>query len=131
MESKIEDLSFVREVRVRSSPRVVKDVEVHPRQTVSWRLERDAELRIVDESVWLTRHLDPYDYWLRSGDVVRLSRGEHVWIWSDGERAVEVSLTSQCKPAPAVRLDPSSLAARDQRRVALLTARRSENSPRR
>ncbi|SAK54967.1 DUF2917 domain-containing protein [Caballeronia ptereochthonis] len=74
--------------------RVVVYVEVHPHQTVSWRLARDAELRIADASVWLTRHQDPYDYWMKPGDVVRLSRGERVWLSSESDHAIEVSLTS-------------------------------------
>ena len=77
-----------------SGARVVVHVEVHPQQTVSWRLSRDAELRIEDASVWLTRHQDPYDYWLKPGDIVRLSKGERVWLSSESEAAVEVSLTS-------------------------------------
>jgi len=74
--------------------RVVVYVEVPACRTVSWRLSRDAELRIGDACVWLTRHQDPYDYWLMPGDVVRLTRGERVWLSSETERAVEVSLTS-------------------------------------
>ncbi|SPB16353.1 hypothetical protein NOV72_03551 [Caballeronia novacaledonica] len=80
-----------------SGARVVVYVEVHPHQMISWRLTRDAELRIGDASacsLWLTRHRDPYDYWMKPGDVVRLSRGERVWLTSDSDRAVEVSLTS-------------------------------------
>ncbi|SAL61319.1 hypothetical protein AWB71_03432 [Caballeronia peredens] len=80
-----------------SGARVVVFIDVHPHQTVSWRLTRDAELRVADASaasVWVTRHQDPYDYWVRPGDVVRLSRGERVWLSSEGDRAIEVSLTS-------------------------------------
>ncbi|MDR5854547.1 DUF2917 domain-containing protein [Caballeronia sp. LZ062] len=76
-----------------SGARVVVYVEVTPHQMISWRLSRDAELR-ADASIWLTRHQDPYDYWLAPGDVVRLARGERVWLSSESERAVEVSLTS-------------------------------------
>ncbi|WP_248319848.1 DUF2917 domain-containing protein [Caballeronia sp. Sq4a] len=76
-----------------SGARVVVYVEVLPHQMVSWRLARDAELR-ADASIWLTRHEDPYDYWLKPGDVVRLARGERVWLSSESEGAVEVSLTS-------------------------------------
>jgi hypothetical protein len=77
-----------------SGTRIVVFIEVHPHRTVSWRLSRDAELRVVDASVWLTRHQDPYDYWLKAGDVVRLPRGERVWLSTESEHAVEVSLTS-------------------------------------
>ncbi|SAK77902.1 hypothetical protein AWB79_04833 [Caballeronia hypogeia] len=74
--------------------RVVVHVEVQPHQMVSWRLTRDAELRAGDACVWLTRHRDPYDYWMKPGDVVRLSRGERVWLTSESDHAIEVSLTS-------------------------------------
>ena len=77
-----------------SGARVVVYVEVQPHQMVSWRLTRDAELRAGDASVWLTRHRDPYDYWMKPGDVVRVSRGERVWLTSESEHAIEVSLTS-------------------------------------
>ncbi|SAK94063.1 hypothetical protein AWB77_05358 [Caballeronia fortuita] len=80
-----------------SEARVVVFIEVHPHRMVSWCLSRDAELRIADAgapSVWLTRHRDPYDYWLKPGDVVRLARGERVWLTSESDRAIEVSLTS-------------------------------------
>ncbi|GJH12371.1 DUF2917 domain-containing protein [Caballeronia novacaledonica] len=80
-----------------SGARVVVHVEVHPHQVLSWRLTRDAELRISGASacsLWLTRHRDPYDYWMKPGDVVRLSRGERVWLMSESEQAFEVSLTS-------------------------------------
>ncbi|VXB99571.1 conserved hypothetical protein [Burkholderia sp. 8Y] len=85
-----------------SGARVVVYVEVLAHQTVSWRLSRDAELR-ADASIWLTRHQDSYDYWLEPGDVVRLTRGERVWLSSESERAVEVSLTSYRakQPRPA------------------------------
>ncbi|EKS67764.1 MULTISPECIES: DUF2917 domain-containing protein [Caballeronia] len=80
-----------------SGARVVVFVEVHPHQMVSWRLTRDAELRIGDAaapSIWLTRHRDPYDYWMKPGDVVRLARGERVWLTSESDQPIEVSLTS-------------------------------------
>lgn len=77
-----------------SGTRIVVFIEVDPHRTVSWSLSRDAELRVADASVWLTRHRDPYDYWLKAGDVVRLSRGERVWLSTESAHAVEVSLTS-------------------------------------
>ncbi|WP_250451546.1 DUF2917 domain-containing protein [Caballeronia sp. ATUFL_M2_KS44] len=77
--------------------RVVVYFEVAARRTVSWRVSRDAELRIGKASVWLTRHRDPYDYWMQPGDVLRLVRGERVWLSSDCDHAVEVSVTSYRK----------------------------------
>jgi hypothetical protein len=90
----MEGLSLLKE---QSGARVVVYIDIHPQRTVSWRVPRDAELRIGDGRVWLTRHQESYDYFLMPGDVVRLSRGERVWISADGERKVEVSLTSYGK----------------------------------
>jgi hypothetical protein len=94
----MEALTFAKE---KVGARVVVYVDIQPHRTVSWRLPRDAELRVGEGAVWLTRHQDSYDYWLVSGDVVRLTRGERVWISSHGERKVEISLTSYCKPSRA------------------------------
>ncbi len=63
MESEIEDVSLV------SGPRgVCRDTGVSNGVVA---LPRDAELRVADAPVWLTRHLDPYDYWLKPGNVAR------------------------------------------------------------
>ncbi|WP_277186345.1 DUF2917 domain-containing protein [Caballeronia sp. BR00000012568055] len=91
----MEGLSWLKK---QSGARVVVYVDIHPQRTVSWRVPRDAELRIGEGRVWLTRHQESYDYFLMPGDVVRLSRGERVWISADGEHKVEVSLTSYRKP---------------------------------
>ncbi|MDR5731990.1 DUF2917 domain-containing protein [Caballeronia sp. LZ025] len=91
MESKMEELSKLLD---RRGTRVVVYVDVAARHTVSWRLPCDAELRIGSASVWLTRHSDPYDYWMQPGDVLRLVRGERIWLSSDCDHAIEVSLTS-------------------------------------
>ncbi len=45
-----------------SKARVVVYFEVQPRQTLSWRVAHDSELRVHRAAVWLTRHSDPYDY---------------------------------------------------------------------
>jgi quercetin dioxygenase-like cupin family protein len=89
-----EVLQQVRQARRVSKTRVVEYFEVQPRQTLSWRLARDAELRVGEGALWLTREGDPYDYWLVPGDVARLSRGERVWVSTDRERPLEASLTT-------------------------------------
>jgi hypothetical protein len=65
-----------------------------PRQTVSWRVIANCEIRADGERVWLTRIFSPYDYWLHAGDVIRIARGERIWLCADGERPAEVTLTS-------------------------------------
>jgi quercetin dioxygenase-like cupin family protein len=77
-----------------SKARTVVYFDVQPRQTLSWRVARDAELRVDEASVWLTREGDPYDYWLLPGDVACLARGERVWVSSDAQGPLEVSLTT-------------------------------------
>jgi hypothetical protein len=89
-----EVLKQVTRARRGSKARVVEYFEVQPRQTLSWRLARDAELRVDEAALWLTREGDLYDYWLLPGDVALLTRGERVWVSSDGERPLEASLTT-------------------------------------
>jgi hypothetical protein len=73
-------------------------MEIHlslvSRQTVSWHMVADCEVRAHDERVWLTRMFSPYDFWLQSGDVIRVMRGERIWLSADGECPAEVTLTS-------------------------------------
>jgi len=45
--------------------------------------------------VWVTRIFSPYDYWLQAGDVLRVTRGERIWLSTDANIAVEISLTSE------------------------------------
>jgi hypothetical protein len=53
-------------------------MEIHlslvSRQTVSWHMVADCEVRAHGERVWLTRMFSPYDYWLHAGDVIRVAR---------------------------------------------------------
>jgi hypothetical protein len=82
--------------------RVVVYVGIEPGRTVSWRVTHAGELRVVDGTIWLTRHSDPYDYWMKPGDVVRLARGERVWVSTDEARRIEVAMSS-CRRAPSAR----------------------------
>ena len=50
-----EVLKQVTRARRGSKARVVEYFEVQPRQTLSWRLARDAELRVDEAALWLTR----------------------------------------------------------------------------
>jgi hypothetical protein len=76
------------------SPRMVIHLSLVSRQTVSWRVTVDCEIRAHGERVWLTRMFSPYDYWLQAGDVIRVARGERIWFSADGERPAEVTLSS-------------------------------------
>jgi Protein of unknown function (DUF2917) len=74
--------------------RVVVHLELQPGQTVSWRVVADSEIRAHGSRIWLTRVGFPYDYWMQPGDVLRVKRGERVWISSDGDGPGEVAVAS-------------------------------------
>jgi hypothetical protein len=40
------------------------------------------------------RIFSPYDYWPQTSDVLRLTRGERIWLSTDANIAAEISLTS-------------------------------------
>jgi hypothetical protein len=75
-------------------PEMVIRFVVQPGQTASWRVQSDSELRVGTARVWVTRIFSPYDYWLQTGDVLRLTRGERIWLSTDANMAAEISLTS-------------------------------------
>ena len=76
------------------SPEMVIRFVVQPGQTASWRVRADSELRVGTARVWVTRIFSPYDYWLQTGDVLRVMRGERIWLSTDANIAAEISLTS-------------------------------------
>jgi len=76
------------------SPEMVIRFVIQPGQTASWRVRSDSELRVGTARVWVTRIFSPYDYWLQTGDVLRVTRGERIWLSTDANIAAEISLTS-------------------------------------
>ena len=78
------------------APKMVIHLSLVPRQTLSWRVIANCEIRADGERVWLTRIFSPYDYWLQAGDVIRIARGERIGLCADGERPAEMTLTSEC-----------------------------------
>lgn len=76
------------------APEMVIRFAVLPGQTVSWRVLADSELCVGKARVWVTRVFSPYDYWLQTGDVLRLKRGERIWLSTDANVLAEISLTS-------------------------------------
>jgi hypothetical protein len=76
-------------------PKMVIHVGLMPGQTVSWRVIANAEIRAHGSRVWLTRIFSPYDYWMQPGDVVRVARGERIWLGTDSSVPAEVTLTSE------------------------------------
>ncbi|MBN3791740.1 DUF2917 domain-containing protein [Burkholderia sp. Ac-20353] len=75
-------------------PRVVIHFAVAPRKTLTWRAPNDAEIRSHDAPLWLTRVSSVDDYWIRPGDVLRIARGERIWLSTDADRPVEASITT-------------------------------------
>lgn len=75
-----------------SGRRVVVHLELYPGQTLSWCVERDFELGTYAARVRVVGHLLAHSYWLQPGEVVRLARGERIWICNDGMRKVEIAV---------------------------------------
>ncbi|WP_425194893.1 DUF2917 domain-containing protein [Paraburkholderia phenazinium] len=74
---------------------MVIHLSLEPRQTVSWRAAARSEIRARGSRVWMTRACSPYDYWLQAGDVIRVTRGERIWLSADDDGPAEVTLTSE------------------------------------
>jgi hypothetical protein len=76
-------------------PTVVIRFAVAPRTTLTWRAPTDAEIRAHDAPLWITRPPSVDDFWVQPGDVLRIARGERIWLSSDDhERPVEASITT-------------------------------------
>ncbi|WP_065503618.1 DUF2917 domain-containing protein [Burkholderia stabilis] len=75
-------------------PSVTMHFTVAPRTTLTWRAQRDAEIRVHDATLWITRLGSVDDYWIRAGDVLRVQRGDRIWMSTDGDRPAEASITT-------------------------------------
>ncbi|MCA7971684.1 DUF2917 domain-containing protein [Burkholderia semiarida] len=75
-------------------PTVVIRFAIAPRTTMTWRAPRDAEIRAHDAALWITRPPSVDDYWVRPGDVLRIARGERIWLGADGDRSAQASITT-------------------------------------
>ncbi|WGY71271.1 DUF2917 domain-containing protein [Burkholderia cepacia] len=75
-------------------PTVVIRFAVAPRTTMTWRASQDAELRTHGAALWVTRPPSVDDYWVRPGDVLRIARGERIWLGTDADRSAEATLTT-------------------------------------
>lgn len=89
--------------------------------TFTWRVRADSTLRVYGARIWLTRARSPYDHWLNPGEMLRVHRGERLWISADGGgAAARVTLTCAWQP-PFASL--RGTVARCISRLALLTVR--------
>ncbi|HEF5874530.1 TPA: DUF2917 domain-containing protein [Burkholderia cenocepacia] len=75
-------------------PTVVIRFAVAPRTTMTWRAPRDAEIRAHGAALWITRPPSVDDYWVRPGDVLRIARGERIWIGTDADQSAEATITT-------------------------------------
>ncbi|AWV04060.1 hypothetical protein DM992_22530 [Burkholderia sp. JP2-270] len=75
-------------------PTVVIRFAVAPRTTMTWRAPQDAEIRAHGAALWITRPPSVDDYWVQPGDVLRIARGERIWIGTDADRSAEASITT-------------------------------------
>ncbi|WP_181969794.1 DUF2917 domain-containing protein [Paraburkholderia sp. DHOC27] len=91
-------------VGVSPKPRLVIHLALAPGQTLSWRVKANSEIRAFSSRVWLTRICSSYDYWLRPGELVRVARGERVWLSAEDDAHAEVTLTCDY-PARGAWLD--------------------------
>ena len=64
-----------------------------PGRVTTRRLSADTEIRVLGARVWLTQAADGYDHWLGPGDVMRLPRGERIWLSVEDQASALVSLT--------------------------------------
>ncbi|HKT95842.1 MAG TPA: DUF2917 domain-containing protein [Paraburkholderia sp.] len=89
--------------------------------TLTWRVRADSTLRVYGARIWLTRARSPYDHWLNPGEMLRVYRGERLWLSADGgNAAARVTLTSAWRPSFATL---RRAAARCASRLTLLTVR--------
>ncbi|MCA8092417.1 DUF2917 domain-containing protein [Burkholderia anthina] len=77
-------------------PTVVIRFAVAPRTTLTWRAPGDAEIRAHGAPLWITRPPDIDDYWVQPGDVLRIARGDRIWLGTDDARSAEASITLAC-----------------------------------
>ncbi|RQU88682.1 DUF2917 domain-containing protein [Burkholderia cenocepacia] len=75
-------------------PTVVIRFAIAPRTTMTWRAPQDAELRAHGAALWVTRPPSVDDDWVRPGDVLRIVRGERIWIGTDADRSAEATITT-------------------------------------
>lgn len=75
-------------------PTVVIRFAVAPRTTMTWRAPQDAEIRAHGAALWITRPPSVDDYWVQPGDVLRIARGDRIWLGTDADRSAEASITT-------------------------------------
>ncbi|UOB59636.1 DUF2917 domain-containing protein [Burkholderia pyrrocinia] len=75
-------------------PTVVIRFAVAARTTMTWRAPQDAEIRAHGAALWITRPPSVDDYWVQPCDVLRIARGDRIWLSTDADRSAEASITT-------------------------------------
>ncbi|HGF4015474.1 DUF2917 domain-containing protein [Burkholderia cenocepacia] len=75
-------------------PTVVIRFAVAPRTTMTWRAPQDAEIRAHGAALWITRPPSVDDHWVRPGEVLRIARGERIWLGTDADRSAEATIAT-------------------------------------
>ncbi|WP_428840914.1 DUF2917 domain-containing protein [Burkholderia vietnamiensis] len=73
---------------------VVIRFAVAPHTTLTWRAPSDAEIRAHGAALWITRPPSVDDYWVQPGDVLRIARGDRIWLGTYDGRPAEASITT-------------------------------------
>jgi hypothetical protein len=84
--------------RCRADTIALPSIELHfmvaPGKTLTWRAQHDAEIRVHDATLWITRLGSIDDYRLRTGDVLRVRRGDRIWIGTGDAQPAEASIAT-------------------------------------
>jgi hypothetical protein len=76
-------------------------IEIGAGETASFKVARSTQVTVQCGVVWLSRSLDNVDYFLFSGDVLKLRRGERLWLSAEGVPSARLSF--QVAPQPAAQ----------------------------
>jgi hypothetical protein len=67
--------------------------EIRTGETVSLKVARSTRLVVHGGAVWVTRSDDIKDYWLQPGHILRLRRGERLWLSGEGDSHAKVAFS--------------------------------------
>lgn len=75
--------------------RTVTQLTLLPGQSASWRVVADSEIHNHHSRVRLTRLFYAYEYNMQPGDVLRVTRGERIWLRTDDYGRTDATVTSE------------------------------------
>ena len=65
--------------------------EIKGGETVPMKVVRSTRLAVSGSAVWVTRSDDTEDYWLEPGHMLRLRRGERLWLSVEADPQARVA----------------------------------------